>query len=105
MWKGKTKEEWEFPPKPRRIRWATYQRLLDQYVDLQNRWTIDMMDRLRIRVDDEIAATGPGGRDRRTHVLTSARQVYRNKRTSRRHRRHGEYVPAGLMRCSKAEIK
>jgi hypothetical protein len=61
MWNGKTRDEWEFPPKPLRMRWATYQRLLDQYVDLQNRWAIDMMDRLGIRVDDEIAATGPGG--------------------------------------------
>ena len=43
MWKGTTKAEWDFPPKPKRMRWATYQRLLDQYDELQNRWDIAMM--------------------------------------------------------------
>jgi hypothetical protein len=43
MWKGTTKAEWDFPPKPPRMRWATYQRLLDQYDELQNRWAVGMM--------------------------------------------------------------
>jgi hypothetical protein len=43
MWGGKTKAEYDFPPKPKRMRWATYQRLLDQYDQLQNRWGIGMM--------------------------------------------------------------
>ena len=43
MWGGKTKAEYDFPPKPKRMRWATYQRLLDQYDELQNRWGIGMM--------------------------------------------------------------
>jgi hypothetical protein len=30
-------------PKPKRMRWAIYQRLLDQYDELQNRWAIGMM--------------------------------------------------------------
>ena len=43
MWGGKTKAEYDFPPKPKRMRWTTYQRLLDQYDGLQNRWGIGMM--------------------------------------------------------------
>jgi len=43
MWKGTTKADWEFPPKPPRMRYETYQRLLDQYDELQNRWAIGMM--------------------------------------------------------------
>jgi hypothetical protein len=43
MWGGTTKGKYEFPPKPKRMRWATYQRLLDQYDQLQNRWGIGMM--------------------------------------------------------------
>jgi len=43
LWKGTTKAEWDFPPKPPRMRWATYQRLLDQYDELQNRWGIGIM--------------------------------------------------------------
>jgi hypothetical protein len=43
MWKGTTKAQWEFPPKPPRMRWATYQRLLEQYDELQDRWAIGMM--------------------------------------------------------------
>jgi hypothetical protein len=38
LWIGKTKAAWDFPPKPPRMRWATYQRLLDQYDELNNRW-------------------------------------------------------------------
>ena len=44
VWGGKTKAEYDFPPKPKRMRWATYQRLLDQYDELQNRWGIGMMN-------------------------------------------------------------
>jgi hypothetical protein len=44
MWGGKTKAEWDFPPKPKRMRWTTYQRLLDQYDELQNRWAVGMMN-------------------------------------------------------------
>ena len=43
LWIGKTKAAWDFPPKPPRMRWATYQRLLDQYDELDNRWGIGMM--------------------------------------------------------------
>ena len=43
LWKGTTKAKWDIPPKPKRMRWATYQRLLDQYDELQNRWCIGMM--------------------------------------------------------------
>ena len=43
MWKGTTRADWEFPPKPPRMRWSTYQRLLDQYDELQDRWAIGMM--------------------------------------------------------------
>ena len=43
MWGAKTKAEYDFPPKPPRMRWTTYQRLLDQYDELQNRWAVDMM--------------------------------------------------------------
>ena len=38
------KAEYDFPPKPKRMRWKTYQRLLDQYDELQNRWGIGMMN-------------------------------------------------------------
>ena len=37
MWGGTTKGKYEFPPKPKRMQWATYQRLLDEYDQLQNR--------------------------------------------------------------------
>jgi hypothetical protein len=40
MWRGTTEEEYEFPPKPPRMRWATYQRLEEQYDRLQDRWGI-----------------------------------------------------------------
>jgi hypothetical protein len=29
MWGGKTNAEYDFPPKPKRMRWAIYQRLLE----------------------------------------------------------------------------
>ena len=37
-WGGATEDEYEFPPKPPRMRWATYNRLEAQYDDLENRW-------------------------------------------------------------------
>jgi hypothetical protein len=40
---GKTMAEYGFLPKPKRTRWATYQRLHDQYDQLQNRWGTGMM--------------------------------------------------------------
>jgi hypothetical protein len=50
MWKGTTKAEWDFPPKPKRMRWATYRRLLNQYDELKDRWGAGMMDYvLRLR--------------------------------------------------------
>ena len=45
MWGGTTEEEYEFPPKPPRMRWATYQRLEQQYDRLQNRWGVAIMSR------------------------------------------------------------
>ena len=45
MWRGTTEAEYEFPPKPPRMRWATYQRLEQQYDRLQNRWGITVMAR------------------------------------------------------------
>jgi hypothetical protein len=42
MWKGTTKGAWEFPPKPPRMRWKTYQRFERQYDELQHRWTVGM---------------------------------------------------------------
>jgi hypothetical protein len=42
MWRGTTKSAWEFPPKPRRMRWRTYQRLERQYAELQRRWMMGM---------------------------------------------------------------
>src|SRR5215467_3367048 len=43
MWKGTTRDDWDFPPKTPRMRWSTYQRLLDQYDELQDRWAIGVM--------------------------------------------------------------
>src|SRR5262245_12802009 len=43
MWGGKTEEEYEFPPKPPRMRWTTYQRLEQQYARLQNWWRAVIM--------------------------------------------------------------
>src|SRR5262249_45826135 len=45
MWKGSMKARCEFPPKPPRMRWATYQRLEQQYKRLQNRWGVTVMAR------------------------------------------------------------
>jgi len=42
---GATEDEYDFPPKPPRMRWATYNRLEAQYDDLQNRWAIGIMAR------------------------------------------------------------
>lgn len=48
MWGGVTEREYEFPPKPPRMRWATYQRLEATYDHLQNRWAIGVMTRFGI---------------------------------------------------------
>ena len=44
-WGGATEDEYEFPPKPPRMRWATYNRLEAQYDDLENRWALGIMTR------------------------------------------------------------
>ena len=44
-WGGATEEEYEFPPKPPRMRWATYNRLEEQYDELENRWALGIMTR------------------------------------------------------------
>jgi hypothetical protein len=42
-------EEYEFPPKPPRMRWATYNRLQEQYDELKTaadaRWAVRIMTR------------------------------------------------------------
>jgi hypothetical protein len=48
MWGGTTEAEYDFPPKPPRMRWATYQRLEAQYDELENRWAVGMMARFGI---------------------------------------------------------
>jgi hypothetical protein len=48
-WEGATEEEYDFPPKPPRMRWTTYNRLLEQYDELENaadaRWALRIMTR------------------------------------------------------------
>ena len=44
-WSGVTEDEYDFPPKPPRMRWATYSRLEAQYDDLENRWALGIMAR------------------------------------------------------------
>ena len=44
-WGGATEDEYDFPPKPPRMRWATYNRLEAQYDDLENRWALGIMTR------------------------------------------------------------
>ena len=48
-WGGATEEEYDFPPKPPRMRWATYNRLEEQYDELENaadaRWAVRIMTR------------------------------------------------------------
>jgi hypothetical protein len=48
-WGGATEDEYEFPPKPPRMRWATYNRLEEQYDELENaadaRWAVRIMTR------------------------------------------------------------
>ena len=48
-WGGTTEDEYDFPPKPSRMRWATYSRLQEQYDDLENaadaRWAVRIMSR------------------------------------------------------------
>jgi hypothetical protein len=48
MWGGTTEAEYDFPPKPPRMRWATYQRLEAQYGELENRWAVGVMARFGI---------------------------------------------------------
>jgi len=48
MWKGTTKGKWEFPPKPSRMRWETYQRLRRKYDALRGRWAAGVMGRFGI---------------------------------------------------------
>ena len=43
MWGGATEAEYDFPPKPPRMRWATYNRLLEQYDELENRWAAGIL--------------------------------------------------------------
>lgn len=50
MWGGATEAEYEFPPKPRCMRWTTYQRLEPEYDRLQNRWAIGVMNRFGIQL-------------------------------------------------------
>jgi hypothetical protein len=45
MWRGTTVEEYEFPPKPPRMRWGTYRRLEQQFDRLQDRWGVTVMAR------------------------------------------------------------
>jgi len=45
-WGGTTEEECEFPPKPPRMRWATYNRLEEQYDEMENRWALGIMARI-----------------------------------------------------------
>jgi hypothetical protein len=47
-WGGATEDEYDFPPKPPRMRWATYNRLEAQYDDLENRWASGIMARFGI---------------------------------------------------------
>jgi hypothetical protein len=44
-WGGTTEDAYDFPPKPPRMRWATYNRLEAQYDDLENRWALGIMTR------------------------------------------------------------
>ena len=44
-WGGTTEEDYDLPPKPPRMRWATYSRIKEQYDDLENRWAVGAMAR------------------------------------------------------------
>jgi len=44
-WDGTTEEEYDFPPKPPRMRWATYNRLEAQYDECENRWAVEVLAR------------------------------------------------------------
>ena len=50
MWKGTMKANWEFPPKPSRMRWKTYWRLKRQFDELQGRWMAGVMGRFGVKV-------------------------------------------------------
>ena len=47
-WGGVTEDDYEFPPKPPRMRWATHNRLEEQFDHLQNRWAVGVMSWFRI---------------------------------------------------------
>ena len=64
-WGGATEEEYEFPPKPPRMRWATYNRLEEQYDELENRWALGIMTRFaRLKERHEVV---PARRPSLTH--------------------------------------
>ena len=42
-WGGATEAEYEFPPKPPRMRWATYNCLEAKYDSLEDRWALGIM--------------------------------------------------------------
>ena len=42
-WGGATEDDYEFPPKPPRMRWATYNRLEEQYDEFETRWAVGAM--------------------------------------------------------------
>jgi hypothetical protein len=46
----------ELPPKPPRMRWATYRRLEAQYEELQNRWIVGALGRFERAILLSIAA-------------------------------------------------
>jgi hypothetical protein len=48
-WDGATEDDYDFPPKPPRMRWSTYNRLLEQYDTLENLWGVGLMRRFGIR--------------------------------------------------------
>jgi hypothetical protein len=46
LWRGATEDAYEFPPKPPRMRWSTYQRLEAEYDRLQSKWLCGALTRL-----------------------------------------------------------
>jgi len=41
----------DLPPKPRRMHWTTYQRLLDRYDAYDDQWAIEAIKRFGMRPD------------------------------------------------------